>query len=391
VSITNIDLQRVSKIDLERLSENQVAEGVDIDYKRDLYPQTDKHKFLKAVSSFANTAGGHIVIGMEENNGLPTKLIGVEGDMDAEKLRLESLLRDCVEPRIIGLRMQSIPVSDGRNALVIRIPKSWNPPHAVVEGQSRLFFARNSAGAHYASVDELRAMFTAGATFLERARQFHAERLSQIHGGDMPVRLAGEGGVLVLHIIPYSAFGSETSWDPRAMQTEVLPPLWSAGYNGRFNVDGYLTTYTGVQGAQARASYLQVFRNGIIESVAGVQEQGTWHLYATHVEGEVVRNVRSCMMALSHTGVPPPLLIMLGGVRMHQTIVMDSPRGFMANKEPLRNTELRLPAVTIENYGEEADYAKALRPIFDAIWNAAGCDGSRSYDAAGNWSPHGRA
>ena len=191
---------------------------------------------------------------------LPTNLIGVEGDLDAEKQRLESLLRDRIEPRIVGVRMQPVAVSNGRNALVIRIPKSWNPPHAVVN-HVRIFYARNSAGAHHASVDELRAMFTAGATFLDRAREFHSKRLEQIHGVDTPIQFPGEGGRLVLHIIPFSAFGSETMLDPKVMEGQVMPPLWSTGFNHGYNVDGYLTTFERRQ----PASYLQVFRNGIIE------------------------------------------------------------------------------------------------------------------------------
>ena len=389
MSITNTDLQRVSTADLEALIENEVTEGTLIEYKRDLYGPTgdDKREFLKDVSSFANTAGGHIIIGMDQKGGLPTNLIGLEGDLDAQKQRLESLLRDRIEPRIVGVRMQPVVVSGIRNALVIRIPKSWNPPHAAVVNHARIFYARNSAGAHHASVDELRAMFTAGATFLDRAREFHSKRLEQVHGEDTPIQFPGEGGRLVLHIIPFSAFGSETMLDSKVMESQVVPPLCSRGYNNGYNVDGYLTTYEGGQ----QASYLQVFRNGIIESVAGdVRERdahGTWRLYATQVEGEVIANVFSSMTALSHVGVPPPMLILLGGVRMHQTKVIGSVGLPVNPPSALRGSELRLPAVTVEDYGERADYGKVLKQIFDALWNAAGYRGSQSYDAADNWNP----
>ena len=75
MSITNIHLQSVSKTDLEAL---EAFEGILIEYKRDLYARTadGNEEFLKDVSSFANTAGGHIIIGMDENGGLPTNLIG---------------------------------------------------------------------------------------------------------------------------------------------------------------------------------------------------------------------------------------------------------------------------------------------------------------------------
>jgi Putative DNA-binding domain len=390
MSITNIDLQSVSKTDLEAL---QAFEGILIEYKRDLYARTadGNEEFLKDVSSFANTAGGHIIIGMDENGGLPTNLIGVEGNLDAEKQRLESLLRDRIEPRIVGIGMQPVQTSNGRNALVIRIPKSWNPPHAMVVNHGRRFYARNSAGAHPASVDELRAMFTAGATFLDRAREFHRKRLEQLHNNDMPMQFPELGGRLVLHIVPFSAFGSETVLDPKAMEREELPPLWSRGYKRGYNVEGYLTTHEGGRAS----SYLQVFRNGIIETVAGdVREPyatGTLRLRAMHVESEVIKSVSSSMTALSYAEVQPPMLIMLGGARMDKTMVVGSEVGFEPPDPPslLRRSELHLPAVTIEGYGETSDYARALKQVFDALWNAAGYGGSQSYDGTGNWKPYG--
>jgi hypothetical protein len=73
---------------------------------------------------------------------------------------------------------------------------------------------------------------------------------------------------------------------------------------------------------------------------------------------------------------------------MHQTKVIGSV-GYSPVNPPsaLRSSELRLPAVTVEDYGERADYGKVLKQIFDALWNAAGYRGSQSYDAAGNWNP----
>ena len=93
--------------------------------------------------------------------------------------------------------------------------------------------------------------------------------------------------------------------------------------------------------------------------------------------------------ALSDAEVPPPMLILLGGVRMQQTTVIGREVGYgpLNPPSPLRSSELRLPAVTIEDYGERADYGKALKQIFDALWNAGGHQGSQSYDAVGNWNP----
>src|SRR5262249_43692703 len=149
-----------------------------------------KRELLKDVSSFINTAGGHIVIGMDEVGGLPTDLVGTNLDIDAEKQRLENLFRTCLEPRVVGLRMRPVALSNGRNALLIRLPKSWNPPHAVLFRGSRRYFVRNSSGVHEASVDELRAMFTASATLFDRIGEFHSRRQGAVHSGKTPIQLA---------------------------------------------------------------------------------------------------------------------------------------------------------------------------------------------------------
>jgi hypothetical protein len=368
------------------LREND-AEGIDLDYKLKPYgtSDADKKEFLKDVSSFANTAGGDIIVGLREADGLPAEVVGVDGDLDAEVLRLESLLRDRMEPRIIGIRMRPVPLANGRRVLVIRVPKSWNPPHAVLQNNLRLVFARNSAGVHQASIDEMRTMFTSGATVLERSREFQRQRMIEIHSGEGPFsNLPGEGR-MVLHIIPFSAFGSESGLDPRRVHGQELTPLWCSGYNSGYNVDGYWTS----SGRNGRAGYVQVFRNGIIESVAGdvrAKEDRGSVLYAREVEDHIVTKTEKYMAALSHAEVPPPMFVMLAGVRMSGTIVIGNPLAPFMEPQSLRKSDLILPTVTIEDYGRLEDYRQALKPIFDAVWNAAGYGASQSYGLDGNWT-----
>src|SRR6266436_4947839 len=121
MAIVNPEFDNVKEIDLAELIENQVSEGFLYEYKSQTYggSDDDKREALKDVSSFANSAGGHIVIGMDEKQGVPTALEGVTIDADKEILRLDSLFRNCIEPRIIGLRTRPIPLQSGRVAILI--------------------------------------------------------------------------------------------------------------------------------------------------------------------------------------------------------------------------------------------------------------------------------
>src|SRR6266516_6289681 len=104
--IASTDLERVTEADLLSLIEDRVAEGILYEYKREAYERSadGKRELLKDVTSFGNTSGGHIIIGMVETGGLPESLVGIDGDLDREKQRLENLCRDCIEPRLVGIR-----------------------------------------------------------------------------------------------------------------------------------------------------------------------------------------------------------------------------------------------------------------------------------------------
>ena len=97
--LSAMPLERVSEADLQRLIADGVRESRDLDFKRD--PVGDdrdaKREFLRDVTSFANTAGGYLIIGMAEAAGVADALIGLTArPPDDEKLRLENVIRDAV-------------------------------------------------------------------------------------------------------------------------------------------------------------------------------------------------------------------------------------------------------------------------------------------------------
>jgi hypothetical protein len=99
-------------------------------------------------------------------------------------------------------------------ALVIRIPRSWNPPHRVSTGGHNSFYVRNSGGAHEADVEELRVLFTLAADAQQRTKAFRSERIATIIAAQGPVPLTANGRLFV-HLVPLSAFGQAAKIDPR--------------------------------------------------------------------------------------------------------------------------------------------------------------------------------
>ena len=184
MTIERGDFDSITESDFQELVDAQVPEGLRLDFKLTIYGRTDseKRELLKDISALANSHGGHLVIGIEETEGVATNVIGigVDIDADAEILRMEQILRNAIDPPISGVRIRPIPLAVGRKALLLRIPRSWNPPHRVTAQGINRFFIRHSAGVHEPSIEELRALFNQSATALEKARQFRNNRISVV-------------------------------------------------------------------------------------------------------------------------------------------------------------------------------------------------------------------
>src|SRR6266496_6765785 len=122
MALSTISFEDLLERDLLDQIQAGVPEGVLVDYKRDIYGRADADvkEFLKDVSSFANTSGGHLIIGIDEAAGIPSAICAVAGDADAELQRLENLARDGIEPRIAGLRMKAVNIASGGFVIVLR-------------------------------------------------------------------------------------------------------------------------------------------------------------------------------------------------------------------------------------------------------------------------------
>jgi len=386
MSISDREFDNVTYTDLAQLKENQVAEGFLYEYKLQTYggSDDDKREALKDVTSFANSAGGHIVIGMDEQQGLPTDLVGIIIDADEEIRRLDNLFRDCIEPRIIGLRMRSIALQNGRVAILIRVPNSWARPHRASYKNTRRYFVRNSAGAHEASVEELRAMFTAGITMHEQARSFREVRISLIVGGQAPAPVHA-GGRMILHIVPVAAFTGNLQIDMRSLPGGAhIPPLNKTGFNYSYNVDGFLTF-----GSVVENGYLQLFRNGAIETVTTslLRQDRSGHPVcdAPRLEQIILTAADVYLEALSKLDVPTPLIFTITLEGVQGALVLVGPSSAAAFPE-IRQPRVYLPEVVFDDYGSQAQYRRRLRPVVDAVWNAAGTAGSPNYDDNGDWA-----
>jgi hypothetical protein len=210
----------IEPADLLALVDNRVPEGRMLDYKRDLNVSNDENKreIARDVSSFANAAGGDLLYGFSEakdaagqNLGYPERVTGIEcPNRDQTRQRIESILRDVVDPRVHGIEIHFIGQFDRGPVLLLRVPRSWNGPHMVQFRNQTHFYSRNSTGRHPLDIREIKAAFLLNDGLAARIARFRDERLGKILSGETPVPLLPHHTVkAVVHVFPLvSSFAS---------------------------------------------------------------------------------------------------------------------------------------------------------------------------------------
>lgn len=384
-----VSFDKLQESDLQDLITNQVREGKTIEYKSKLpgNSDSDKKEYLADVSSLANTAGGDLIFGVEETDGVPSSVTGLTlSDTDKELQRLDNMLQSGLEPRLPVVIIQPVQLASRNVVLVIRVARSWIAPHRVVFKGSGKFFARNSSGKYPLDVDELRIAFTLSSDIELRIRDFRSDRLARLIGEEMPALIL-DGPRLVLHLLPLAAFSGVSPPDIRpffSREGNSLLPFKAdrgGGLEYRMNLDGVVVC-TGSR--DLSLSYVQLFRTGSIESVCAFPPGPAGpRLPARDYERELTRMLPDYLSVLEQLDIIPPVYLFLSFLGM-QGCILGLREEWMATEPPACDREhLLLPEVVIDRYDLEP--ASILRPTLDVVWNAFGLERSLNFDAAGNW------
>lgn len=388
MALMHIPLEQIQQQHLQSLIDAKAAETLCVEYKRDTYGSNDdaRSEFLADISSFANTSGGDLVIGIDAKEGVPTAFNPFTGGADSELCRLDQMAQTGLEPRIPKLQMQAVPIASGGSVLIIRAARSYNAPHRVIFKGKNRFWARSSARKYEPNVDELREMITLAPRLAERMRDFRMERIARIAASDTPVPLFDER-CLVLHVVPFSAFDLRP---PFSLQSALarwhyFGPSAASAATYRINFDGLLTLRNSDTNTTKHRSYVQVFRTGAVEAVTSPVVQGQDHIVAQTLEALIVKSTRVYAPLLHECGAEPPLavLVSLIGVK-GRTLVpgFGYPEHAVIDRDQLHFVEVLLDEVP----SGDPDCAKRLRQTLDQLANAAGRQSSASFDQFGNFT-----
>lgn len=378
--LTTLPFDQIIEVHLQQLIDNATPEARDLDFKLKAPSNSDadKKEFLKDITSFANTAGGHMVIGIAERGGVAGSLVGLTAaTSDAEILRLEQILLASVEPRLIGVHMRPITLAAGGYALVIHVPKSWNPPHRVTFGGTNRYHLRHSNGAYEPSVEQLRDVFLGGAELERRLLDFRVDRLSRLETGDRGLKLSGRGK-LIIHTVPLGGDASTFSMPSFSVAVNLFMPTRFGGGNYRYNLDGILLYAVDGASPGTTPGYSQIFRDGRLELATSKlvhnmpSEHGGYPVLPGITLLQYIRqDVRRALAGARQQGTSFPMAVMVSLLDVSGTRMPASYPAFSTPDLVDRDNLLFAP-VLIDDGKSDAEWDQALLPIFNALWNAYG-------------------
>lgn len=366
---------------IQRLVENGVPEGPTLDFKEALPPDNDegRREFLADVSAFANTIGGDLVYGISEQRdalgkltGVPEAVVGVTNVSDSLLVGLQSRIRDGIEPRLSGVEVRAVACAE-RQVLVVRVAQSWVMPHMVTFKNLSRFFARSGASKYQMNVDDLRQAFTRADTLRARTVQFRNERIARL----VDDRLLVSPPWLALHVVPAASMvGRQLDREKLTSFMGKILPMRGGG-SWTWNLDGPII-HAGPP-PMLLHGYAQIFRDGAIESVAGgIADAAEPILPLDAIEVWTISALGQYLRASAGAQLSPPFWVMLTlvGVKGYYG------PGNVRQPRPIDRDVVVLPeALLLDRQIDDTQ----VRLLFDAMWQAAGIDGSPNFEEGGKW------
>jgi hypothetical protein len=129
-----------TKADLQRLVDERLEESLTLDYKASPSLSRDgknPEELCKDVSALANSAGGQLIYGVEEDKGAgkPSRVDDGVSDPKITKEWIDQILNSRIQPRMDGVRIERIDMQTGKFGYVISVQQSQTGPHQAPDGK----------------------------------------------------------------------------------------------------------------------------------------------------------------------------------------------------------------------------------------------------------------
>lgn len=391
-------IEEISLDDIKLLIDNSICESKTLEYKRELTigSDNDKKEFLADISSFANSIGGDIIIGLEEDEKekVPTNICGISYQNEDSLIRqVESLIRDSIQPIILNIQFRLLQLENSKGILIIRIPQSLISPHRVEYKNSGKFYNRNNKGKYPMDVNELRLAFNSGIDLSKKIEDFKMNRYYNLISNKSNL-LTSNSPILVVHYIPISAFNNSLQLFSISDIKEAIRESNSSAFGNTnrntITIDGISINYN-----QFEEKSLANFKNN------GIIEKATINLFEKDFDlpGIAPKFVVNCIFseALLNTiiqdfnemkkyykflGITSPIIISYAFLNAIDYTI-PSMRAIYHVLGKIDREILCINDLYIDNFNKETE--TILKPVFDAIWNACGYEKCPAFDDEENY------
>ena len=188
--INGKDLLLCDEDDLSVLIDNpDYRENEYLDYKQTLpfleLPKgndrnNEKTEFKCDVCSFANADGGYLVLGINDNNGCATEIVGIaipEDNTDRFELDRRNDLNG-IQPKTPDVQFGFIKLKNGKYIVVMQIKHDVFAPYLFTENEKNYkVYKRYGNGKRMMSYNELRLMFNQSFELEGAISQFVSDRI----------------------------------------------------------------------------------------------------------------------------------------------------------------------------------------------------------------------
>jgi hypothetical protein len=267
----------------------------------------------------------------------------------------------------------------------------------ILCGSSR-FYARTTAGSKYQlDVHQIRNAFVSSESIGDRIRDFRLDRVARIIADDTPSLIKG-GPRLAVHVLPIQSFAPGFTVEVNNLKTAVsmeLLPFGGGGGSTVYNFDGLLHRSVPAEDAKHGGGYVQLFRNGCIESVSAdifgnVTVPG---IPSKDLEPTMIRETGKYLnFVFTALGIGPSYIVAVSllGVRGLGMILGPGARGGITiDRDNLLIPDLFIEEIPVAEGERRENFrwaARILQPICDTIWNACGFIRSNNYDGENQWA-----
>lgn len=382
----------LTEADLAALITSSAKEDRHLEFKRAWMLADDKGKceFLKAVSAFANSRGGDLVLGMRSDNGVAVELTPLDLDNpDQARIQIRDLIRAHIRPPLGGVQVEHVLLTGGKHVTIVRTPKSWAGPHMLNYGGERRFYIRDDAGKRAMEFEEVEGSFLTRESIGARLRNFRMERCAAILNDETPRPLTHVSRIVV-HVLPLGMFGHPHRLAPDGLFGNCLELrlITDGDASMAFDLDGLLF-YQPPRESRA-VGYAQVLRNGAIEAVDCHLLSGAWRYNPAedpripgNYERRLVAAIDGFLKYAASVGVEYPFAVFLTllnvrGYRM-------GARAEANDAHAISRDHLFLPELVLNTPPDSV--SRAMLPVFNMVWNACGYALSQNFTKDGTWRP----